>query len=213
MRGISCGSRCLVIALAIAGLHGCGEVPSDGPSLDETRWSYTGSVEDSDAVIGVTVRGDRLSAYICGGDRSYASMTRWFYRKEIEPTWIGGTFAMAKDDWWIHGELEPEGASGTLRTGDGQVKSWTALPRAAGTIAGTYSAGRDTCRIGAVVLQPEAGGPSTVQGVWCDGPDRLAQVTPIRPVVLTAGGLEVEIAPDGVAERVFLEPVLAGDPD
>ena len=70
--------RTWIASLSVAwlALAGCAEesvAPLDGGVV-----SYAGALEGSDAVAAVAVSGDTVALYVCGGDTSYATRSRWY---------------------------------------------------------------------------------------------------------------------------------------
>jgi hypothetical protein len=60
-------------------------------------------------------------------------------------------------------------------------------------MAGLYATMDGSCRTGAVVGDFDGDGVDDLQGVWCDGEGKYAQVTPLMPMVVTERGIGVKV--------------------
>jgi hypothetical protein len=170
------------------------------------------AIDGTDAKVAIAFDGANVAAYVCGGDASYATMTRWFLGAS-DPSQFDG----ARDGWSIHGTTDPHAEwHGTLTSPDGTIYTWHT-----GTIAdegsiGLYDVMDDNCRTGAMVWTDSSDHQTHVQGTWCSSVGVLAgryeQVTPVRPVERVDSTLELLVnlptgARDLVAQRVVLLPI------
>jgi len=183
----------IAVALALLSLSaGCGD-ESAGVSS-----SSVGVIEDTDAVVGIVTSADQVTFYVCGGDKTYSTMTRWF-SGPVSAGGAGGT-TLSKGGWKV-----TAGAGfnrGALITPQGKSLPWSARPVVAGSAEGLYGAFDSGCRTGAVVTGSGRGADPRLQGTWCDG-KRYAQVIPILPVVRVGDGIPVRIPlPEGAKDLI-----------
>jgi hypothetical protein len=162
-------------AFAVLFAAGCGdELPAP---------AYVGKVTDSgsDAVVGMVSDGERVQFYLCGGPSTYETLTHWFQG----PVAKDGTFRIESGGFEATGDITA--GKGEVKTDDGKTLSWT-VRAAKGEEEGLYAAMDGSCRTGAVVGDFDGDGAVDLQGTWCNGKDIFAQVTPIRPLEVTAIG-------------------------
>jgi hypothetical protein len=174
-----------VAALAGALATGCG---------DEARnaEAYVGHVvgEGQDAVVGVVSDGVDVSFYVCGGSTSYPS-SRWI----LGSAGPDGALDLSSNGSRVTGNLVA--GSGTIALPGQSALPWTVRP-ASGDLEGVYQNFNGACRTGAVVGDFGDGRGLRLQGTWCDGESRFAQVTPIKnPLVAEPKGIEVSVDPPG----------------
>lgn len=187
----------VALAIAIAAI-GCGG--SDDEAAPAAAATLVGSLSGSDARVGLVVDDTRGVLYVCGGDATRASLTRWF---------AGARTAAGLD--WTTGDLRvqaaPKGASwsGELKKADGTVLAFEVTPVAAGTIAGLYDAKLPEGRAGVVVFQASAAEPATILGAFKTTGGLFEQVLPVREVLRTGQGIEVKVP--SVATSFFVQPV------
>lgn len=174
------GAAALLLAALAAG---CGD--------EAAAPAYVGKVTDpeADAVVGMVSDGERVQLYLCGGPRTYATLTHWFQG----PVASDGTFSIESGGFVATGDLEA--GAGEVKTDDGQTLSWSVQP-ASGELSGLYAAMDGSCRTGAVVGDFDGDGALELQGTWCNGKDIFAQVTPIMPMTPSARGLAVDVRID-----------------
>jgi hypothetical protein len=135
--------------------------------------TFVGDLIDTDARVAVATDGENGVAYICGGEETMATHTRWFG----DDIWAGELTAQTSD-WEFSADVYEDGADGFLTSPDGDV--WEFSLTDAG---GLYQAEDAGCKDGAV-LGPDANGELSLQGVWCDEVGSLAQVTPVTTLAL-----------------------------
>lgn len=189
-------SSLLLAALSSLVAAGCGRP-------DETSGgTWTGSVVGSDAVVGAVVSGNRAAVYVCGGDSSFATVTRWFQgtREELST-------GLLRDGWVVDAAAGGDSLAGKLVAPDGGTFVFSLAAAAEGSAAGLYSTVDAGCRTG-VVVHGEA---SSMQGVWCSDLGEVAQVTPgFAPDF--DGGLAVAVErPEGLLE-LLVQPFLPAVP-
>jgi hypothetical protein len=151
-------------------------------------------------VIGAAINEDRIGLYVCGGDDTFASHSRW-YDGVINLT--TGDFDLALNGWVVTANLASGNMQGTIVAPDQSELTFVAAPAGDG-IVGVYDGEPNGCRIGVVVMGSDAA--PTVQGVWCDDQNMFSQVTPMGPASLTEAGLLHVVTLDGQNE-FFAEPV------
>jgi hypothetical protein len=166
-------------ALALVLAAGCGGQEDVAPA-------YVGKVTGTDAVVAAVSDGARVQLYVCGGDTSFDKLTHWFQG----PIGADGTFSIQSGDFIAQGDLTS--GKGGVTTDKGDVLSWTLSP-AASEMAGLYATMDGSCRTGAVVGDFDGDGVDDLQGVWCDGEGKYAQVTPLMPMVVTERGIGVKV--------------------
>lgn len=172
----------LVAALASLFVAGCGSASGEAPA-------FVGNVEGQDAVVGAVSDGERATFYLCGGDSTYETLTRWFTGSVAADGALD--LSNAKGDWKVSGNLES--GSGQITGDQGETFTWTAHA-ASGDVDGLYQVMDGSCRTGAVVGDLDGKGTTRLQGVWCDGEGNFAQVIPLRnQIELTAKGIEVTV--------------------
>jgi len=187
------------LALLLPLLAGCGDEPN-APA-------FVGQVQSSDAVVAAVHADGQLSFYVCGGAQSYAHLTHWFSGAEA----ADGSFQIENAGWTLTGSLA--GGSGTLDGPDGETHAWNLAP-APSDVAGLYSIQNDGCRTGAVVGNLDGTGATSLQGTWCSGEGKFAQVTPIIPmanvdVSVAYDGIPVLVEQPGLSRRLTVERVRA----
>lgn len=181
-------ARAALVAVVSTLMAGCGDEGATRPT-----GAFVGAVEGSDAVIGAAISDEGVTFYLCGGGATYDRATRWFKGADDGT----GRIALAKDGWTIDGDLAA--GTGTLVTPEGAAASWSARPSSDDTLEGLYAA-VDTggCKSGVVVTDDGGDTDPFVQGTWCDGAGRFAQITPILPIVRVGDGFDVRVdLPEG----------------
>jgi hypothetical protein len=173
---------CVVLAFAS---FGC----SDDGQLKPARLRV-GTATSGDVVFAAAVD-DVISIYVCGGDTTYATHTRWF--RDI-PLDEDGGFAATLEGWTISGTAESDDSGNIMAElvgpADEQVSiRGTSVPEDG--LAGLYTQEIDGCTTGLVVRGSDDD-PQT-QGTWCDDQSQFAQVIVLQPVVLTAEGIHVQV--------------------
>lgn len=151
---------------------------------------FVGSIDGTDAEVGLTVANGQAAAYVCGGDETRATLTRWF--EGPAETTAGSLVA---DDW----TLTWDGSSGTLTDPDGTASTWVAEDQS--RTAGLFEATDSGCHDGAIVW--DAAGAATMLGTWgCYAANLpMLEVTPVGTVRL-ADTIDARVAaPDG--DRTF----------
>jgi hypothetical protein len=179
----------MALVLSMAPLvAGCGGVVTPGG-----EGTFVGKLSGSDAEIAIVTSDASVVAYVCGGDRSYTSTTRWFVGDAAEG------LHLVKDGWRIDGTLANQTWQGTLTAPSGEELAWSAEAVAPGSEAGLYQAEIDGGKAGVIVH--ESGAQIDIQGAWREKIGRVLQVTPVMPVHVEAGSLLVSIdRPDGARQ-------------
>ena len=95
---------------------------------------------------------------------------------------------------------------GQLTTDLGRTLAWAVRPTT-NEVEGLYAAMDGSCRTGAIVGDLDGNGTMRLQGTWCDGLDRFAQVSPLTPAMsLTEQGIAVSVQIDPV-KTIFVDRV------
>jgi hypothetical protein len=155
-------------------------------STEDAAPAYVGKVTGTDAVVAAVSDGARVQLYVCGGDSTFETLTHWFQG----PVGADGTFSIQSGDLTAQGDITS--GEGGVTTKDGTVLSWKLAPAAA-EMHGLYATMDGSCRTGAVVGDFDGDGVTDLQGVWCDGEGKYAQVTPLMPMVVTERGIGVKV--------------------
>ena len=172
------------LALSSA-LFGC----SDDGQLRPAR-TRVGTATSGDVVFAAVVEDD-VSVYVCGGDTTFATHTRWF--RDI-PLDDDGGFEATLEGWTISGLAETDDTGGIMAELVGPADEMVSLEGKGvpdDGLAGLYTKNVDDCTTGLVVRGSDDD-PQT-QGTWCDDQGQFAQVIVLPPVVLTAEGIHVEV--------------------
>lgn len=188
----------LLVALLPLTLTACGAEPTEAST-------WVGSAEGSDVVVALTYQDGAVRAYVCGGPATYATHSRWFDGSADE----FGRFSTSQDGWTIAGELDLESATGRVFPPAGEALSFSMRSAEEDSVEGLYAVVDAGCRTG-VVVQHDASGEPTAQGVWCDAQGRFAQVTPVTPIQRSERGIaiQVDLAPIGKGLRdLYVTPV------
>ena len=159
---------------------------------------WVGVLADGETWIAVSSDEQSVVAYVCGGDNTLATHTRWF----VTPSG-GSDLAFDHDGWRLETSLSDGDISGSLIDPDGLESSFAANHTAEGDPAGLFTAFDSGCRDGVIV---ESGGSS--QGAWCDLLDNFGEVTPAMPI--DASGFDVVAATPMGDRMFFVEPLVPG---
>jgi hypothetical protein len=154
---------------------GCGDPPASPV--------YVGRAGD-DAALGILEDGGKVTVYLCGGSGSFATLTRWFHGSAGP----GGKLSLTSGDATLTGDLTS--LKGEIQVGAADPLPWNVGPASA--TSGLYSS-EGACRTGAIFGDIEGDGHVRLQGTWCDGAGRFAQVTPLQPVYSPAEIIDVEV--------------------
>jgi hypothetical protein len=186
----------LFVALASC-LAGCSSEDNEPAALIST---FTGRLETADAAVGVTVSAEgNVNAYVCGGESTFATHSRWF-AGSLSPS----TALLDTDGFQLYVWPRQKSASVILTAPDGTEHSTDIDLAEAGSRSALYESAADSaCRWGAVVVDDGSPEPG-VFGTWCDRTtvgalgeleEIFAQVTPVRPIDWSKAVLPVEATP------------------
>jgi hypothetical protein len=191
-----------LFGLVAALFMGCGEVinaagDDAGEVIDATgddagalTGAFVGEVEGTSLMIGVVRDGDSLAAYVCGHADTLTTHTRWFSGSLGSD---GETFTLQTDDWQLTGSLDEGGIQGALIEPGGVSTALSLAAAGPDTLSGLYSVMDSGCRAGLIVVDSGASSALLTQGAWCDGAGLVKQVTPMMPVALVEGGIQVMV--------------------
>jgi hypothetical protein len=207
--------RLLLAASAGAASAGCGA--SRDQSTSESRPTlFVGTIDSSDAVVGLEIGQSGWVFYSCGGPTSLGSLTHWF-SAGAPPGALG--IDLSKNGWSLKGQAGScDGSAagcaaglpewgGTLIGSDGVVHPWSAAQAPGGSLSGLYDVTENGCRTGLLLSQGAQGDVALAQGTWCDGVGDFEQVTPIRPVERTDRGIHASVNAAGFVRDLYLAPV------
>ena len=190
-----------VLALACSTSEDDDASVDDAGTTDRARMA-AGVVEGTDIFVATVYDEDRVIAYFCGGDQTYETHTHWFVGEPGDD----GAFEHTLGDWRVTGQVDADGASGTLVDPDGTEQAFAIDAAGDSSTAGLYSLDvDDNCRAAAVLT--DVGGSTQGQGVYaCEDEATFVQVIILAPGDLTANG-EVEATVDlGDGEQTLLLP-------
>ena len=173
----------LAIVLTLCPVAACDDAGS-GPS-----GSWVGALEGTDAVVALVADGDRVLAYVCGGDATRDTHTRWF-SGPID----SGDFELFAGAWSLTGTLTDDGdLTGVVTSPGGDAASFDALGAEQGTLAGLYVEIASPCSTGLVITQPTVDVLPVAQGAWCLEGGAIGQVVPIMPLLFEGSGVAAEL--------------------
>lgn len=211
--------RTLLVPLALC-LVACGAGNEEPQSSTAAQVTYfTGRLPTADAVVGLVVSDQgAVDAYVCGGDSTFATESRWFVG-----SFSSGSASLETEGRRLDLTLRGDTTDVTLTTPDGVAHSTVADRADAGNHSALYESAPDAaCRWG-VVVRDEGGAAPEITGTWCGEQPSMAtmgepakifaQVTPVLPIDFSKASLSVLVnTPDG--EKQFdvrrASPSLAG---
>ncbi len=174
---------------------------------------FTGTVEGTDARIGVVAARRHARLYFCGGDSTYTTLSRWV------PAVIDGAGELTPDpaaemDWVVMGTIASGAVDGSLRPGDAAAHRFHADGVEDRTIAGLYEGSSPCGKVGLIVSQASPGEAPVAQGAcitsFSDGTADVHQVNPVAPLDRAADGtIAVDVV--GTSEELRLTPALVSD--
>lgn len=184
-------SRRLTGALLFTALTACSE---SAPEVADG--TYVGKLDGSDAMVAVTIAGEDVVVYSCGGPLTIHLHTRW-YRGTLD----GDTVELTSDDGATGSiKLVGETVSGSLGQRDGQALALVDTERkGSDTATALFSVVDEGCRTGVIVQQDTPDAEPVVQGAWCapaatgDEDEIFSQVTPITPIEAGLTSLKIEV--------------------
>jgi hypothetical protein len=132
-------------------------------------------VGDTDALLAVSIQDVHAVAFICGGEQTVTTYTRWMYNTVDEDD---QTLAFEVDGWRLDLEIAEPGANGELTTPTGDIIGIGATLTPGTDLQGIYSSVNDGCRDGLIVM----GTGSEAVGVWCDDRGHMRPAAPSEPL-------------------------------
>jgi hypothetical protein len=163
---------------------------------------YTGELAETDAMVAFAVRDDNVVGYVCGGDTTIATHSRWFCDRAERRE--DGLLHIVKTEaaWTLDALIGATSVQGTVRSPDGVVYDVNAPLAADG--AGLFADEVGGCSTGVIVLPAIDGAENRAQGAHCaDGFEQFEQVTPVRPLERDLHHLDVVVGTDGPQMTVF----------
>jgi hypothetical protein len=103
------------LALAAAALAGCSGT-DDGPEAQTATGSFVGTINGTQALIGLVTDGDRVRAYACDGKR----IARWYSGRART-----GKVDLRNGETRLQATLTADGGTGTLTLADGSSRRFT----------------------------------------------------------------------------------------
>jgi hypothetical protein len=183
-------------AMALLGLGGlaCGSNSSSadhGVSTPMTQ-TFVGSVDETDALVGLVVTGSDALLFVCGESSLFATTTRWFSGtvapgKPVSMSASPGTGSATAT-------VTSNGASGTFTLGGSDAAlHWTAALPVAGTLTGVYTDNVSQGDGYLIVQQLAPSDAPVAVGAFQAAGDEVLQVIPLRPIVMTSEGIEATV--------------------
>jgi hypothetical protein len=196
-----------------AAAHADTRRPSEDAGGAASLRFFTGTVEGTDARIGVVAAKHHARLYFCGGDSTYRTLSRWV------PAVIDASGSLTPDPaaemgWVVTGTLSDDAVDGSLRPGDATSYGFHAAPVDERTIAGLYEGTSPCGKVGVIVSQVSSSESPVAQGACItssgDGTADIHQVNPVAPFErATDGTIAVEVS--GTSETLRVTPALVAD--
>jgi hypothetical protein len=163
---------------------------------------FTGEVAGTDAEMSAIVTAHHARLYFCGGDSTYATLSRWV------PSKVSGSDvsadAPAGAGWTLHASIDGDQLDGELSTGDAGTHSFHAGVIDDRTMAGLYEATSPCGHVGVIIMQPSAQDAPAAQGACIgDGNVDIHQVNPVLPLVRAKDGT-IRVVIDGSSTEVSI---------
>jgi len=184
-------------------------VSCSNASPNPITYTYVGTVDGSNAVVGLAVTGSNANLFFCGTGATLSTQTHWIPGTVT----FGETFNFTDGTATATGTASTTQASGTFTpTPSAQPLSWSANIVVTGTIAGVYDEQNAEGNAALVVLQPTSEATPVGQGGYLPAAvtSAVLQVTPYMPLVLTQQGIEVNVPIGGSSATWFL-PAATGN--
>ena len=155
--------------------------------------TYWGTVEDSDAVIAITLTDSAAVAYVCGGELTRETHTRWYSAELSRPLIEGDSLVLgANNGQQLELQLSADSLIGSYLDPEGTAFNFDAVVPSQGEFHGLYTVVDSGCRTG-VIVNIDASNNSEVQGAWCNETGIFEQVTPIAPINPGASSFDVNV--------------------
>ncbi|HEY3255996.1 MAG TPA: hypothetical protein VGJ91_18685 [Polyangiaceae bacterium] len=186
--------------LALAALVGCSSDAHEQPAAEPRVW--VGTVQDSDAMLGVVESRGAASLFLCGGPSSFASQTHWFF----SPTGLDSAFSMTDGGFQLEGSTSSDQIVGTLRQDSGDTHSFSVQQVNGALLAGVYDALGPCGHLGLIVLPNAPGELPAAQGTCLKteaGAELVEQVNPVMPLARSANA-GVAVTVDTDLDQVFI---------
>jgi len=174
---------------------------------------FTGTLDGTDARIGVVAAEHHARLYFCGGDSTYTTLSRWV------PAAVAASGQLLPDtaaetSWVVEGTLASSAVDGSLRPDDASAYQFRAERVDERTIAGLYEGTSPCGKVGLIVSQSSPEESPVAQGACItstgDGTADVHQVNPVAPLTRAADGtIAVQVA--GTSETLRLTPALVAD--
>jgi hypothetical protein len=171
---------------------------------------FTGTLEGSDARVGVVAGRTHARVYFCGGDSSYKRFSRWI------PGALdaGGDFTpdtTAAMGWAVSATIADGAVTGSLAADDAGVRTFHAAAVQEHTIAGLYEGMSPCGKVGLIISQASPEAEPVPQGACIgNGNVDIHQVNPVVPLTREANGTVMVEVPD-TAEMVGLTAAVVAD--
>jgi hypothetical protein len=169
-------SSFFVLGLAmVVALSGCSSSSSSGPAVATTQ--FVGTVNGTNAVVGVVVTGDKALVFFCGTGSTLSTLTHWMHGSIT----VGQPFTVTDSTATASGTATATGVTGTLSVEDaGPPIMWSASVVASGTAAGVYTDQATQGLADLIVTQPTPSVTAMLQGAFRDSADGIVfQVMPL----------------------------------
>jgi len=159
-------------------------------------YTLVGTLDETDAWIGVAVEGDSALAYVAGGEDTLVTHSRWFTDADLFSTELRDEV----NGWTFEASVTESGATGTLLSPEDELFTFELLDTGV-----LFDAADSGCRDGAV-MRPGDGGLE-LQGVWCDTLGSQEPVIPVTELAMDLELLEVQVETDAGLRAFDMGPV------
>ncbi len=178
--------------------------PAEGTDLDAR--AAVGAIDSTDLSLAALLDEDALTVYMCGGDETFDSHTRWFrgsFGEGDDPD----AFELVSDGMTLVGTRTADGLTGELVEADGSRHAFAIDPVDDDSDLGLYFASQDDRNTGVVVR--EEGGELVAQGASCTRTNECNQVIILPPLAITNKTIQVQVEFDtGSTEEILVAHTL-----
>ena len=119
---------------------------SESAAPTDAVQTFVGTIPGTDMVVGAASHEGRMSLYVCGGDSTFATHSRWYDGPIDAAT---GDVDLSVNNWIVTANVDGASLVGTLIAPDLSELPFSAALAADG-VPGVYDAEPNGCRIGVV---------------------------------------------------------------
>jgi hypothetical protein len=202
----------LVLALPVlACVTSCGSSSAPPSPPLATTERYVGTVEGSNALVGLAVTDGKALLFFCGAGSTLTTSTHWLRGSVTLGQSFQLTDGVATATGASTGSSTPQQISGTYtESASGKPLSWSASLVTGDSLAGVYDDQLSEGLVSLIVLQPSSKDAPVAQGAFhvTVGVVAVLEVTPLSPLAQTAKGIEVDVVVSDTKESVFVVPAV-----